>query len=69
MSGVVATCKHCGRPVLNAIFAGGWAYHLECTQPPNAPVYTQAPAASAAEVRQIVREELARALAGLERRT
>ena len=29
-------CGHCGRPVLNAFYIGGIAYHYECTQSPYA---------------------------------
>jgi hypothetical protein len=27
-------CAHCGRPVLNPVLHGGYAYHYECTQSP-----------------------------------
>ncbi len=57
-------CGYCGRPVIGpAIYAGGLAYHSECTRGPSAPTAYQgtyqAPPLTAEIVRQIVREELA----------
>ena len=54
-------CGYCGRPVIgSAIYAGGLAYHNECTRGPSAPTTYQAPQLTAEMVRQIVREELTR---------
>ena len=54
-------CGYCGRPVIGpAIYAGGLAYHNECTRGPSAQMTYQAPPLTAETVRQIVREELAR---------
>jgi hypothetical protein len=53
-------CGYCGRPVIGpAIYAGGLAYHSECTRGPGGPQIYQAPPLTAEMVRQIVREELA----------
>jgi hypothetical protein len=54
-------CGYCGRPVIGpAIYAGGLAYHNECTRGPGAQQAYQAQPLTAEMVRQIVREELAR---------
>lgn len=57
-------CGHCGRPaVANGIYHGGLAYHPECTRGPSAaPTFAPGYAGplTAEQVRQIVREELAR---------
>lgn len=57
------TCGYCGRPVIGAaIYHGGRAYHVECTRGPGAQQF-QAHPLTVETVRQIVREELAKATA------
>jgi hypothetical protein len=70
-------CGHCGRPVLGpAVWSGAVPYHAECTMPPQTPRYAPMPAWPGCEplvpmteqrVREIVREELAKHNAGLNR--
>ena len=54
------TCQHCGRPIgLVASFIGGFAYHEECTR--GAAYQYGPPTLTEADVRRIVRQELAAA--------
>ena len=51
-------CDHCRRPMLSYVMNASGTYHPECVQSPyHAPA---APSLTAEQVRQIVREELAR---------
>lgn len=59
--GTTPICGYCGRPVLaHSVFSGGAFFHLECTQSPNQTTYQPIPPTED-RIRQIIREELARA--------
>lgn len=64
-----ALCGHCGRPMQAGVWIGGRMYHYECTHGPGGPLRYEpmpsasgalpAPALAEADVRRIVREEIA----------
>ena len=57
-------CAHCGRPAASLVWIGSHGYHEECTRGPGhqPPSYWHPyhPGLTEADVRRIVREELAR---------
>jgi hypothetical protein len=61
-------CAHCGRPAATLVWIGGLGYHDECTRGPGykAPTFQPLPCWPAtlteADVRRIVREEIAKAV-------
>lgn len=72
--GTTPICFYCGRPILGAAIYGfaSEPYHAECASPPRAPEYATRPSGAGCrparyvteqEVREIVREEIALALA------